>query len=93
MALKERTVVDQVEVLRDGTVQVREAHEVLRDGEVIATEYHRYVIPASDESPDLSRLDAQALAVVQAARTPERVAAARARLAEREAEGSAERER
>jgi len=81
MSLTERTVIDQLEVLRDGTVQVREATEVLRDGEVIATQYHRYVIPASDESPDVSRLDAQALAVVQAARTPERIAAAKARVA------------
>jgi hypothetical protein len=76
MALTERTVVDQLEVLRDGTVQVREAIEVLRDGVVIAQQYHRYVIPIEDDAPDLSRLDAASAAVVAAARTPQRRAEA-----------------
>lgn len=77
--LEERKVVDMLEVLRDGTVQVREAIEVLRDGAVIASQYHRYVVSIEDEDPDLSQLDAPARAVVEAARTQERKQAARAR--------------
>lgn len=76
MALTERKVIDQVEVLRDGTVQVREAIEILRDGEVFSSQYHRYVIDIEDDEPDLSNLDEANLAVVLAARTPSRRAAA-----------------
>lgn len=82
MALTERTVIDRLEVLRDGTVQVREAREVLRDGVVIATEYHRNVIHAADDDPDLSGMDLASADVVRAARTPARVVEARARRAE-----------
>lgn len=79
MSLTERTVVDQLEVLRDGTVQVREAVEVLRDGVVIASSYHRRVVAADDDAPGLAGLDAASVAVIEAARTPERRAAAKAR--------------
>ena len=80
--LTEKTVVDKLEVLHDGTVQVREANQVLKDGQVIAQTYHRYVISITDANPDLSRLDAASLAIVTAARTPERLAAGAQRLAE-----------
>ena len=82
--LTEKTVVDKVEVLHDGTVQIREANQVLRDGVVIAQTYHRYVVSITDANPDLSRLDEASLAIVVAARTPERLAAGAARLAEAE---------
>lgn len=73
--LTEQTVVDKLEVLADGTVQVREANQILRDGEVISQSYHRYVIHIADANPDLSMLDEASLAIVEAARTPERLAA------------------
>lgn len=76
--LTEQTVTDKLEVLSDGTVQVREANQVLRGGEVIAQTYTRYVIDIADLSPDLSRLDEASRAIVLAARTPERLAAAKA---------------
>lgn len=82
--LTEQTTTDKLEVLADGTVQVREANQVLRDGQVIAQTYHRYVISIMDANPDLSRLDEASLAIVEAARTPERLAAGAARLAEEE---------
>ena len=80
--LTEQTTIDKLEVLADGTVQVREANQVLRDGQVIAQTYHRYVISITDANPDLSRLDEANQAIVLAARTPERLAAAAARLQE-----------
>lgn len=83
--LTEQTVVDKLEVLADGTVQVRQANQILRDGEVVSQTYHRFVINIANVNPDLSMLDEASLAVVQAARTPERLAAA----AEREDEWSA----
>jgi len=80
--LTEKTVVDKLEVLHDGTVQVREANQVLRDGVVIAQTYHRYVISITDANPDLSRLDEASLAIVTAARTPEKLEAAQQKLTE-----------
>ena len=80
--LTEKTVVDKLEVLHDGTVQVREANQVLKDGVVIAQSYHRYVVSITDPAPDLSRLDEASRLIVEAARTPERLAAGQARLAE-----------
>ena len=84
MALTEQTIIDKLEVLADGTVQVREANQILRDGEVISQSYHRYVISITDPNPDLSHLDEASLATVTAARTPERLAAGAARLEELE---------
>ena len=74
--LTESTIIDRLEVLPSGSVQVREATIIKRGEEIVAESYHRFVIDIADASPDLSRLDAASQAVVLAARTPERLAAA-----------------
>ena len=74
--LTEQTIIDKLEVLRSGDVQVREASQVVKDGAVIASQFHRRVISISDPDPDLSWMDEASRAVVVAARTPERLAAA-----------------
>ena len=74
--LTEQTIIDKLEVLPTGDVQVREANQVLKDGAVIASNYHRRVISIHDSDPDLSWMDDASRAVVEAARTPERLAAA-----------------
>lgn len=81
MPLTEQTIVDRLEVLRDGTVQVREANEIIDDatGEVKARSFHRRVVSIEDDAPDLSFADAASQATITAARTPDRVEAARAR--------------
>jgi hypothetical protein len=76
--LTESTIIDRLEVLETGTVQVREATIVKRGDKVIAESFHRFVIDIANENPDLSRLDEASVAVVLAARTPERLAAAQA---------------
>jgi len=76
MALSERTIIDRLEVLADGSVQVREAQQILRDDEVISQTFHRRVISITDADPDLTWLDDTSRATVLAARTPERLAAA-----------------
>jgi len=53
MALKERTVIDLCEILRDGRIQVREAKEIY-DTETDAVrgrEFHRYVVESDDKTP------------------------------------------
>ena len=72
MALSEVKVIDKIEVVENGTVQVREATRILKDGEEIAKTYHRWAFaPASD----VSGQPANVQAVCAAAWTPEVVAA------------------
>lgn len=77
MSLIEQSVIDQIEVTRNGSVNVRRADLVLKDGVEIAKTYHRHVLaPGSD----LSKEDAKVVAIAQAAWTPEVIAAYQASL-------------
>jgi hypothetical protein len=79
MALSEVKVIDKIEVVENGTVQVREATKIMKDGEEIAKTYHRWSFaPASD----VSAMPANVQAVCAAAWTPEVVAAYEALVAE-----------
>ena len=44
MALTKETVVDKIEVLEKGNVQVRTATRVLEDGVELSSSFHRHVI-------------------------------------------------
>ena len=51
MALTKEIVVDQVTVIENGTVLVREATRIMEDGNEISKQYHRSSFaPASDVS-------------------------------------------
>lgn len=50
MALTKETVVDKIEVLEMGNVQVRVATRVLEDGTVLSTSFHRHVIVPSTKA-------------------------------------------
>jgi len=54
MTLTEDTIVDSIDVLPDGQIQVRKANRVFRDGEEISKSYHRHVVSPGD---DLSKED------------------------------------
>ena len=72
MALTESKVIDKIEVVENGIIQVREATRILKDGEQIAQTYHRWSFaPGSDVSAMPSNVQAVAAAVW----TPEIVAA------------------
>lgn len=59
MALTEESVIDKIEVLASGHVQVRRATRILRDGELIAETYHRHVLaPGDDVSTEHPRVAA-----------------------------------
>ena len=64
MALEKVTVVDQVTVVENGTVQYREVTRILEDGEVISQTYHRTSI---EKDGDLSNAPANVVAIAQAA--------------------------
>jgi urease accessory protein UreE len=81
MALSEVSVVDKIEVLLAGQIQVRTRNQVLRDGEEIAATYHRHVVNPGD---DLTNEDPRVAAIAAATWTEEVVAAYQASLPEAE---------
>ena len=72
MALEKQTVVDKIEVVENGTVQVRTATRIVEDGNVISTTYHRHVVVPGQ---DYSQEDARVQAICVATHTHEVVAA------------------
>jgi len=79
MALSEVKVIDKIEVVENGTLQVREATRILKDGEEIAKTYHRWsFVPDSD----VSEMPTNVQAIATAAWTPEVIAAYKAQQAE-----------
>ena len=79
MALSEVKVIDQIEVVENGTVQVREAPKIMKDGEEIAKKYHRTSLTPGQ---NLAGQPAQVVAICNAAWTPEVIAAYEAAIAE-----------
>lgn len=68
MALEEVSVVDKIEVLLQGQIQVRTRNQVLKDGVEIAATYHRHVLSPGD---DLTGQDPRVIAIAEATWTPE----------------------
>jgi len=72
MALTKETVVDKIEVLEMGQVQVRTATRVKEDGAVLSSSFHRHVVVPSVKSgdtwgdTDISGEDARVQAVANA---------------------------
>ena len=72
MALTKETVVDKIEVLEMGQVQVRTATRVKEDGAVLSSSFHRHVVVPSVKSgdtwgdTDISGEDARVQAVATA---------------------------
>lgn len=59
MALEKITVVDRIEVLENGCVQVRTKTAIMEDGEQISGTYHRHVVaPGADYSGEDARVQA-----------------------------------
>jgi len=77
MALEEKSVVDKIEVLLNGTIQVRRRDQILKDGVEIAATYHRHVLSPGD---DLTDQDPRVVAIAEATWTPEVIAAYQASL-------------
>ena len=72
MALTKETVVDKIEVMEMGQVQVRTATRVLEDGTQLSSSFHRHVVVPSTKSgdtwgdTDISGEDARVQAVATA---------------------------
>ena len=86
MALEEKSVVDKVEVLLNGSIQVRRRDQILKDGVEVASTFHRHVV---NPGADVSNEDPRVAAIATATWTEEVVAAYQASLPEPEAEPEA----
>jgi hypothetical protein len=78
MALTEVKVIDKIEVVENGTVQVREVTRIIKDENEIARTYHRWSFAPAQ---DLTGQPANVVAICNAAWTPEVVAAYQAQQA------------
>jgi len=83
MALTKTEVVDKIEVLENGTIQVRCATRIDEDGTVLSSSFHRHVLAPGD---DLTDQDPKVSAIANATWTPEVISAYEAQMAEQEAE-------
>tara|TARA_R100001530_G_scaffold50769_1_gene37730 strand:+ start:924 stop:1184 length:261 start_codon:yes stop_codon:yes gene_type:complete len=82
MALSKTIVVDRIEVLERGQVQVRTATVIAEDGSELSRNFHRHVLSPGD---DTTGQDDRVAAVAAAAWTTEVVDAWDAFVAERDA--------
>ncbi len=77
MALTKETIVDKIEVLEMGQVQVRTATRVLEDGVALSSSFHRHVLVPSVKTDDtwadtdISGEDARVQAIATATWTAE----------------------
>jgi hypothetical protein len=72
MALKKVIVVDMIETIENGSVQVRTKTAIMEDGQQISGTYHRHVIAPGD---DYSAEDSRVQAICAAVHTAEVIAA------------------
>lgn len=68
MALEKQTVVDLIETLENGCVQVRTATCILDDGVAVSSSFHRHVVAPGD---DYSQEDPRVQAICAVVQTPE----------------------
>jgi hypothetical protein len=79
MALSKEQAIDKIEVIEDGTIQVRQVTRIMEDGKELSSSYHRWsYVPGSD----ISEQPANVKAIAAAAWTPEVIAAYQAKQAE-----------
>ena len=75
MALEKIAVVDRIEVLENGCVQVRTKTVIMEDGKQIGGNFHRHVVaPGDDYSSEVDRVQA----ICAATHTPEVIEAFKA---------------
>lgn len=75
MALEKVVVVDRIEVVENGSVQVRTRTSIMEDGKQISSTFHRHVVVPGD---DYSGEDARVKAICAATHTADVIAAYKA---------------
>ena len=77
MSLEKNTLIDRIEVVENGTVQVRQATIISENGNQISRTFHRWCIVPSQ---DYSDQDVKVQEICKVAHTPEVIAAYQAQL-------------
>lgn len=72
MSLQKQTIVDLIEVIANGCVQVRIQTAIIENGKQISGQFHRHVVAPGD---DYSQQDAKVQAICAAVHTEEVIAA------------------
>ena len=72
MTIEKQIIVDLIEVIQNGCVQVRTKTLIIEDGKEISGTFHRHVVSPCD---DYSQEDAKVQAICAAVHTPEVIAA------------------
>ena len=72
MTLEKQIVVDLIEIVENGTLQVRTKTAIKEDGIEISSNFHRHVVAPGD---DYSAEDAKVQAIAASIHTPEVVTA------------------
>jgi hypothetical protein len=75
MALEKIEIVDRIEVIENGCVQVRTKTAIIKDGKQISGTFHRHVVAPGD---DYTGEDARVKAICKATHTTDVVAAYKA---------------
>jgi len=78
MSLEKIEIVDRIEVLENGCVQVRTKTAIMEDGKQISGTYHRHVVAPGD---DYSGKNDRVQAICAATHTPEVIDAYKAAIA------------
>lgn len=78
MALEKVTIVDRIEVVENGCVQVRTATRIMENGKQISGNFHRHVVAPGD---DYSAEDVRVQAICAATHTADVIAAYKAAIA------------
>ena len=72
MALEKLIIVDRIEVVENGSVQVRTKTAIMEDGKQISSAFHRHVVAPGD---DYSNENARVKSICEVTHTPAVVAA------------------
>lgn len=69
--IEKHVYIDKIEILEDGSIQVREATQIVEDGSVLSTTYTNRRIIAPDH--DISNESQEIQNIAKIVRTPERL--------------------
>jgi len=81
MALTKQQVIDKIEVVENGSLQIRQVTKIIEDGKELSSSYHRWSFAPGD---DVSDQPANVQAIAAAAWTPAVIAAYQAQVAARQ---------
>lgn len=79
MTLEKQTIIDKIEVLADGQIQIRSANLIFENGIEISKTYHRHVIAPGDY---IEQEDARVISIANVVWTDEVIEAYQNRVSE-----------